>query len=156
LISAADLPFTPVRNRRGSDVAAVLFFPYVIETLRTESFLANIPPAGCFSLTCMVAAMNSGIGVRESIGSYALAIDARRRSAEGRSMDRDLGMPKKSQRKHIDTCRGAACAIAVHEAAGLPMKQTWRPVRRLRLDTRLRPKHTTTTARSTRSLTGEH
>jgi hypothetical protein len=69
----------------------------VIETLRTESFLANIPSAGCFSLTCMVVAMNSGIRVRESIRSFALAIDARGRSAEGRSMDRDLGTPKKSQ-----------------------------------------------------------
>jgi hypothetical protein len=96
----------------------------VIETLRTESFLANIPSTGCFSLTCMVGAMNSGIRVRESIRSFALAIDARGRSAEGRSMDRDLGMPKKSQRKHIDTCRGGACAMAVHEAAGLGLKQT--------------------------------
>jgi hypothetical protein len=86
-------------NRRGSDVAAVQFFPYVIETLRTESFLANIPSTGCFSLTCMVAAMNSGIRVRESIRSYALDIDARGRSAEGRSMDRDLGMPKIESKK---------------------------------------------------------
>jgi hypothetical protein len=69
----------------------------VIETLRTESFLANIPSNGCFSLTDMVAAMNSGIRVRESIRCFALAIDARGRSAEGRSMDRDLGTPKKSQ-----------------------------------------------------------
>jgi hypothetical protein len=69
----------------------------VIETLRTESFLTNIPPSGCFSLTDMVAAMNSGIRVRESIRSAAQTIDARGRSAEGRSMDRDLGTPKKSQ-----------------------------------------------------------
>jgi hypothetical protein len=58
-----------VRNRRGSDVAAVLFFPYVIETLRTESFSEIVPSSGCFSLTDMVAAMNSGIRVRESIRS---------------------------------------------------------------------------------------
>jgi adenylate kinase len=45
----------------------------------------------------MVAAMNSGIRVRESIRSAAQTIDARGRSAEGRSMDRDLGTPKKSQ-----------------------------------------------------------
>jgi len=56
-------------NRRGSDVAAVWFFPYVIETLRTESFLTNLSLRGCFSLTDMVATMNSGIRVRESIRS---------------------------------------------------------------------------------------
>jgi hypothetical protein len=42
-------------------------FPYVTETLRTESFLTNMQRNGCFSLTDMVAAMNSGIRVRESI-----------------------------------------------------------------------------------------
>jgi hypothetical protein len=66
----------------------------------------------------MVAAMNSGIRVRESIRSYAKAVDARGRSAEGRSMDRDLGTPKKSQEST------PACATTVHVPAGLPMKQT--------------------------------
>jgi hypothetical protein len=96
-------------NRRGRDAAAVLFFPYVIETLRTESFLAIMPSCGCFSLTDMVAAMNSGIRVRESIRSYAKAIDARGRSAEGRSMDRDLGTPKKSQ-ESTSFCAAGICA----------------------------------------------
>jgi hypothetical protein len=60
----------------------------------------------------MVATMNSGIRIRESIRFYVLDIDARGRSAEGRSMDRDLGTPKKESRKHIDTCRGVAFAMA--------------------------------------------
>jgi hypothetical protein len=105
-------------NRRGRDAAAVLFFPYVTETLRTESFLTNTPSLGCFSLTDVVATMNSGIRVRESIRCYAKAIDARGRSAEGRSMDRDLGTPKKSQEST------PARAALVHVSAGLPMKQT--------------------------------
>jgi hypothetical protein len=56
----------PRQQCRGGSV-----FPYVTETLRTESFLTNIPSNGCFSLTDMVVAMNSGIRVRESIRSFA-------------------------------------------------------------------------------------
>jgi hypothetical protein len=137
-----------------------LVFPYVIETLRTESFLTNLSPYGCFSLTDMVAAMNSGIRVRESIRSYAKAIDARGRSAEGRSMDRDLGTPKKSQEStpecSVGACNVGVCAAWVNVPAGLPMKQTGRTLRGFRLEIRLRPKRTTKPARSTRSSTGEH
>jgi hypothetical protein len=127
----------------------------VIETLRTESFLTNLSSYGCFSLTDMVAALNSGIRVRESIRSYAKAIDARGRSAEGRSMDRDLGTPKKSQ-EGTPVCNVGACAALVHTPAGLPMKQTRRGLRGFRLEIRLRPKRTTKPALSTRSSTGEH
>jgi hypothetical protein len=48
-------------------MVAAFVFPYVTETLRTESFLTNMRRNGCFSLTDVVAAMNSGIRVRESI-----------------------------------------------------------------------------------------
>jgi hypothetical protein len=89
----------------------------------------------------MVAAMNSGIRVRESIRFYDLAIDARGRSAEGRSMDRDPWDAEEESRKHISR------AMAGHVPSGLPMKQTRRALRGFRLDTRLRPKRTTTTAR---------
>jgi hypothetical protein len=44
-----------------------LVFPYVTETLRTEIFLTKKRWSGCFSLTDVVAEMNSGIRVRESI-----------------------------------------------------------------------------------------
>jgi hypothetical protein len=44
-------------------------FPFVTETLRTEFFFTNLPCSGCFSLTDMGVAMNSGIRVRESIRS---------------------------------------------------------------------------------------
>jgi hypothetical protein len=122
----------------------------VTETLRTESFLTKMPHNGCFSLTDMVAEMNSGIRVRESIPAYAYAIDARGRSAAGRSMDRDLGTPKKSQEST------STCATVAHGPAGLPMKQTRRGLHGLRLEMRLGPKRTTKTPRSTRSFTGEH
>jgi hypothetical protein len=71
-------------------------------------------------LTDVVAAMNSGIRVRESIPFFVYAIDARGRSAEGRSMDRDLGTPKKSQES------APKSAIVAPVPAGLPMKQTHR------------------------------
>jgi hypothetical protein len=48
-----------------------LVFPYVTDTLRTESFLTKVRRNGCFSLTDVVAAMNSGIRVRESIHLFA-------------------------------------------------------------------------------------
>jgi hypothetical protein len=62
--------------------------------------------------------MNSGIRVRESIRLFAYAFDARGRLTEGRSMDRDLGTPKKSQ------ASAAISAELVCVAAGLAMKQT--------------------------------
>jgi hypothetical protein len=49
--------------------------------------------------------------------SFALAIEARGRLAEGRSMDRDLETPKKSE------ASTTTCAEVVHVPAGLPMKQ---------------------------------
>jgi hypothetical protein len=131
----------------------------VIETLRTESFLTNMRLYGCFSLTDMVGAMNSGIRVRESIRFNALAIDARGRSAEGRSMDRDLGTPKKSQ-ESTSLCAVGLCAVWADATSapgiGLSMKQTCGALGGLGLDMRLRLKRTTKTAPSTRSFTGEH
>jgi hypothetical protein len=47
-------------------------FPFVTETLRTKNFSTKVRRYGCFSLTDMVATMNSGNGIRESIRLFRL------------------------------------------------------------------------------------
>jgi hypothetical protein len=65
-------------------------------------------------------------------------------------MDRNLGMPKKSQENMMQ------CAGFTHVPSGLSMKQIRRRMPGVRLKERPRPKRTTKTARSTRSFTSEH
>jgi hypothetical protein len=108
LISVADQPVVVAWNRRGSDAAAVLLFPYVTETLRTESFFANMPSLGCFSLTDVVATMNSGIRVRESIrflcqGRRCARTISRRTVNGPRPWDAE-----EESRKHTGMCRVGA------------------------------------------------
>jgi hypothetical protein len=87
-----------------------LVFPYVTETLRTESFFANMPSLGCFSLTDVVATMNSGIRVRESIrflcqGRRCARTFSRRTVNGPRPWDAE-----EESRKRTGTCRVGACA----------------------------------------------
>jgi hypothetical protein len=135
----------PRRRCRGG-----FAFSFVSEMLRTEIFSINNHPCGCFSLTYM-----RGQGIAESVFANRFAvfvemIDARGRLTEGRSMDRDLGKPQKSQAStRIRAAQGHAdrheegivfhpivpqptpvqrfgwhSSSHGHSPAGLPMKQT--------------------------------